>query len=374
MRGALAALMMPCLMLALALPVSAQIVIGEVLPAQGPPASVTRPLSEGAAAYVDAVNRSGGFRGQKIEIVTRDDGFQPRRTLALMRELAQQRKPVAFINTSGAPNLTQLSESGLLRDYGIALVGPFTGSTAVRSRKDAMQFFTDVGLDREAAAMVRQLASVGIRRIAVLYQNDGFGRDGLEQTRRVAAETGTQLLASGGYERTGADTAAAVEAILPAQPQAVVMFATGAAAADFIRRYQARSAGTTFVVNSAVDTDLLLAALGEMARGVGVMQLFPPLSKDHVAIVREYKTALRRYAPQSTPSAIGLKGFIAARTVVEALRLAGEPPTAAAVLKGLERMRPLDLGGYELDFRSGRREGGSYGEVGIIGRDGRVMN
>lgn len=361
-------------MLAVALPVPAQIVIGEVLPAQGPPASVTRPLSEGAAAYVDAINRSGGFRGQKIEIVTRDDGFQPQRSLELMRELAHQRKPVAFINTSGAPNLTQLSESGLLREHGIALVGPFTGSTAVRARGDAMQFFTDVGLDREAAAMVRQLASVGINRIAVLYQNDGFGRDGLEQTRRVAAQTGAQLVANGGYERTGADTAAAVETILSAQPQAVVMFATGAAAADFIRRYQARSAGTTFVVNSAVDTDLLLASLGEKARGVGVMQLFPPLSKDHVAIVREYKAALRRYAPQSTPSAIGLKGFIAARTVVEALRLAGEPPTAAAVLKGLERMRPLDLGGYELDFRPGRREGGSYGEVGIIGRDGRVMN
>ena len=211
---------------------SAQIVIGEVLPTQGPPASVTRPLSEGAAAYVDALNRAGGFKGQKIEIVTRDDGFQPQRTLDLMHEIEQQRHPVAFINTSGAPNLTLLSESGWLREQGIALVGPFTGSTAVRARKDPMQFFTDVGLDREAASMVRQLVSLGTRRIAVLYQNDGFGRDGLEQVRRVAAEIGAQLVGSGAYDRTGADTSDAVEAILKARPQAVLMFATGAAAID----------------------------------------------------------------------------------------------------------------------------------------------
>jgi branched-chain amino acid transport system substrate-binding protein len=353
---------------------AAQIVIGEVLPTQGPPATVTRPLSEGAAAYVTALNRKGGLKGQKVEIVQKDDGFQPDRTLALMDEIARQRKPVAFINTSGAPNLTKLSESGLLKEHGIALVGPFTGSTSVRARKDPMQFFTDVGLDREAASMVRQVASVGFKRVAVLYQNDGFDKDGLSQVQRLAAELQAQLVASGGYERTGADTSAAAEQIVKARPQAVVMFATGAAAADFIRRYQEISGGTTFVVNSAVDVDLLVKSLGDKARGVGVMQLVPAMSKNHIGIVQEYKAALAAYAPQSQPNAIGLKGYIAAKTVVEALRLSGQPPSAAAVLKGLEAMHPADLGGYELNYANGRREGGSYGEVGIIGRDGRIMN
>lgn len=353
---------------------SAQIVIGEVLPTQGPPASVTRPLSEGAAAYVDAVNRKGGFRGQRIEIVRMDDGFQPERTLQHIRALAAARQPVAFIHTSGAPNLTRLSEAGLLQSLGIPLVGPVTGATSVRQRRDPMLYFTDVGLDREAVAMARQVVALGLRRIAVLYQDDGFGRDGLAQVKHLATDLNAELVASGGYQRTAADTSAAVEAIAPARPQAVLVFGTGAAAADFIRRYHARSGGTSFLVNSAVDADALVQALGDQARGVGVMQLVPALSRRHVAIVQEYRTALAAYAPKAQPSSLGLRGFIAAKTVVEALRLANQPPSAAAVLKGLEAMRPHDLGGYELHFGGGRREGGSYGEIGIIGRDGRIVN
>jgi branched-chain amino acid transport system substrate-binding protein len=351
----------------------AQWVIGQVLPMEGPTASSTKPVAEGAAAYVAAVNKRGGLAGKPIELVTRNDNFNPDITLKEVSTLLADRKPVAFINTTGAPNLGKLISTGVLKNAGVPMVGGFTGSTVVRAGKDSMVFYIDGGLDLEAFKMVEQVGALGVKRVGVFYQNDGFGKDGLAQIKRYAAQFGVEVAAEGAYERTTADAAEAAQKILTKGVQAVLMFTSGAAASDFLKRYRAGGGGAMLIASSSCAADVVYKNLGERARGLGLMQLAPPVQSS-ARIAREFREALKDYAPNSQPTPLGLKGFIAAKTVVEAIRLSGREPSPAAVLKGLVAMNRHDIGNMELTFTGGQREGSRFREIGVLAADGRILN
>jgi len=351
----------------------AQWVIGQVLPLQGPVASSTKPVAEGAAAYVAAVNKRGGLAGKPVELVTRDDNFNPELTLKEVEKLLAERKPIAFVNTTGAPNLSKLINSGALKKAGVAMVGGFTGSTAVRAGKDSMVFYTDAGLDQEAQKMIEQVATLGITRVGVFYQDDGFGKDGLAQIKRFAAERRVAVVAEAAYDRTTSDATGAVKTILPKDAQAVLMVTSSSAASDFVKRYKTGGGAGLLIASSSCSAEVVYKSVGDLARGMGIMQLAPPV-RSPSRIAAEFRAALKEYAPDAQPTPLGLKGFIAVKTVVEAIRLSGQQPSATAVIKGLGAMSRHDIGDLQLTFIGDQREGVKFREIGVLAAGGMIQN
>ncbi|MEY2633511.1 MAG: hypothetical protein RIR00_2165, partial [Pseudomonadota bacterium] len=159
-------------------PASADIVIGQSVPLSGILATTGRDMMLGAKICFDAVNARGGINGQRIQHVVRDDGYKTDETLRLTRELIDKDKAVALIGYAGTGNVSELLKQNVMAARNVPLIAPYTGGEPLRNPFNPWIFHIRASYGDETAAMVEQLATSGIKRIAVFYQNDPFGQAG----------------------------------------------------------------------------------------------------------------------------------------------------------------------------------------------------
>jgi branched-chain amino acid transport system substrate-binding protein len=227
----------------------------------------------------------------------------------------------------------------------------------------------------ETAGMVEHLYTIGVRRIAVMYQDDPFGKSGLAGAESAMKKLGLELVAKGGYDRTKPEEVdAAVAAIAPARPDAVIMVSVNRASASFIKKIRAQGSTAQLFSISVVNFKELLVNAGEdLARGIGISQVMPYPYSARVPVVREFQTLMAKYQPDKVISYASMESFIAAKILVEALRRSGPEPTRQKVIAQLDKMNSYDAGGFRVNFTPENHVGSRFVEVTVIGRDGRLL-
>jgi branched-chain amino acid transport system substrate-binding protein len=350
------------------------IVVGQVAPLSGVLASTGQQMVLGGRVYFDWVNDHGGIHGARIRTLVADDGYDVARTAEATRVLLARPDVVALFGFAGTANVARLLDEHVLADAGIALVAPYTGGEALRNPFNPWIFHLRASYAREAEHMVQQLDTLGIRRIALLYQDDGFGQSGKAGVEAALARRGQSLAATAPYERNTGDVAAAVRSIIAAHAQAVIMVAVNKPAAAFIKAYREGGGGGQLFNISVVDPAELVRLAGlDNARGLGISQVVPFPYGDTLPAVREFQAALRRYAPGQAVNYTNFEEFLGAKVLVEALRRAGSQPTRASVLAALESLHDFDLGGMTVSYGPRERVGSRFVEVTVIGSDGRLL-
>ncbi|MBX3622339.1 MAG: ABC transporter substrate-binding protein [Rhizobacter sp.] len=353
------------------------IVIGQVAPLTGVIAGTGDEYSSGAAAYFASVNAKGGVNGRKIRVVLKDDAYKPDATLARTKEILEKDNPVALFGYVGTANILALNKANVLSDHKIALLAPYTGAEDLRQPVNPYLFHIRASYTDETAKMVEQLHTLGLRKFAVFYQNDGFGKAGLAGAEAALAKLDIRAVATGHYERTKPDDVdAAAAAIAAAQPDAVIMVAVNKASSTLIKKLRDSGSRARLFSISVVNFKELLKNAGEdLARGVGISQVMPfPFSvSSPVAVVREFQAAMKQYAPTKTISYASVEGFIAAKVLVEAVRRTHSEPTRERILAQLAEMRDYDTGGFKVNFGGDNRVGSRYVEVTVIGPEGRLL-
>ena len=225
----------------------------------------------------------------------------------------------------------------------------------------------------ETAEIVKQVTAVGIKRIGVFYQDDSYGKAGLEGVTRAFKPLGLEPAGLGTVARNTVDVDAAVKAILAQNPAAIVQISAYKSCAAFIRA--ARKAGFTgsFYNVSFVGTQ----ALAERARrrcalGRGRRQVMPYPFAATTGLAGEYLAAGRAANKDFDPSYSSIEGFVAAKTLAEGLRRAGNNPSPEGLIAGLETLREFNLGGFFVDFSAQKHNGSKYVDMTILTEDGRV--
>ena len=350
------------------------IVVGQVAPLSGVLATTGQQMVLGGRVCFDWVNDHGGINGARIRTLVADDGYDVARTEQSTRVLVARPDVVALFGFAGTANVARLLDDHVLGDAGIALVAPYTGGEALRNPFNPWIFHLRASYAREAEHMVQQLDTLGIHRIALLYQNDGFGQSGKSGIEAALARRGQSLAAAAPYERNTGDVADAVRTILAAHAQAVIMVAVNKPAAAFIKAYREGGGGGQLFNVSVVDPAELVRLAGiDNARGLGISQVVPFPYRDTLPVVREFQAALRRYAPGQAVNYTNFEEYLGAKVLVEALRRAGPGPTRARVLAALESLRDFDLGGMTVSYGTHERVGSNFVEVTVIGSDGRLL-
>lgn len=353
---------------------AADIVIGQSAPLSGTLASTGKEMVLGVKICFDEVNAKGGVGGRKIHHIVKDDGYKTDDTVRLTRELIEQDKAVGLIGYAGTGNIAELLKQGVLAGAKIPLVAPYTGGEPLRKPFNPYIFHIRAGYADEAARMIEQFAGVGLTRIAVFYQNDPFGLAGLAGVERALSRHGLTLVGSGSYEKGSEDVSAAVASIQKAAPQAVVMVGILRPAAAFVREYRKIDPGAQIFSISVINGPELFALVGgSAARGVGITQVVPSPHRGTVKIVQEYREAMRKYAPQATPSYTSFEEYVGARVLVEGLRRVKGDVTPEALLKALETV-DTDVGGFGVRFSPNNRVGSSFVEVTLLRPDGSLSN
>ncbi|HET7792343.1 MAG TPA: ABC transporter substrate-binding protein [Rhizobacter sp.] len=356
---------------------ASEVVIGQVVPLTGVIAGTGDEYSAGAAAYFASVNAKGGVYGRKIRVVQKDDAYKPEATLALTKEILEKDNPVALFGFVGTANILALNKANVLSDNKIALLAPYTGAEDLRNPVNPYLFHIRASYTDETARMVEHLHTLGLRKFAVFYQNDGFGKSGLAGAEAALTKLNLKAVATGNYDRTKPDdieTAAA--GIAAGNPDAVIMVAVNRASSALIKKLRDGGSKARLFSISVVNFKELLKNTGEdLARGVGISQVmpFPYNMSSPVPVVREFHAAMKQYAPTKTISYASMEGFVAAKVLVEAVKRARADPSREKVLAQLADMRDYDAGGFKVNFGGDNRIGSRFVEVTVIGRDGKLL-
>jgi ABC-type branched-subunit amino acid transport system substrate-binding protein len=353
------------------------VVIGQVVPLTGVIAGTGDEYSAGAAAYFASVNAKGGIYGRKIRVVQKDDAYKPETTLAHTREILDKDSPVALFGYVGTANILALNKANVLSDNRIALLAPYTGAEDLRNPVNPYLFHIRASYTDETAKMVEHLHTLGLRKFAVFYQNDGFGKSGLAGAEAALTKLNLKAVATGNYDRTKPDDIdAAAKAIGDAKPDAVIMVAVNRASSALIKKLRDSGNKARIFSISVVNFKELLKNTGdELARGVGISQVmpFPYNMSSPVPVVREFHAAMKQHQPTKTISYASMEGFIAAKVLVEAVKRARADPSREKVLQQLSEMRDYDAGGFKLNFGGDNRVGSRFVEVTVIGSGGRLL-
>ena len=353
---------------------AADLVIGQVAPLSGVLASTGRQMVIGGQIYFDAINAQGGVHGAKIRHEVVDDGYKVAETVRLTREMLARPEVVALFGFAGTANVTQLLTDGVLDVGGAALVAPYTGGESLRNPFNPWIFHVRAGYADEAEHMVQQLTTLGMNRIAVMYQDDGFGKAGLLGVTNALDKRKLKLAVAAGYERNTDKVEEAVKKIKASDAQAIIMVSVNKSTAAFMKLYRESGGGAQMYNISVVDPAELVKLAGlKNAHGLGISQVVPYPYMANMPVVREYQTLLKKYAPKELVNYTSFEEFVGAKVLVEALRRAGPNPTRAKVVKALETMGSYDTGGIAVSYSPSNRIGSRYVEVTVIGSTGKLL-
>lgn len=345
-----------------------EIRIGQSCQLSGPLAALSSEVRQGASLYFDHVNANGGIRGRKIKIIALDDAYDPKKAAENTRVLIEDEKVLALFQFAGTP--PALAALPRVEEFGVPFIAPFTGSDALRSKFSRYVFNIKAGYSAELAAMVKQLAIVGITKVAVVYLNNPFGTGGLASVEESAKFHGVSLIAQSPIEVDGSKMDLAVDKIGKAMPQAIIVVSAGKPSINFVDAYLKAGYRSTFYMLSVISNSQLVAALGERARGIVVSQVVPSPWNQGISVSREFQALAGKQGIKDYTFS-HMEGFLSAKFLVEGLRRAGSKPTRESLIRGLETMKMVDLGGYAVELSLTVHSSGKFVDLLILGREGK---
>ena len=354
---------------------AADITVVQVAPLTGVLASTGKQMVLGGKLYFDWVNDNGGIHGARIKQVVVDDGYKVEETVRLTKEALANPEVIALFGFAGTANITQLLSDGVLAKGGTPLVAPYTGGESLRNPFNPYIFHVRAGYADETEHMVNQVATLGMTRIAVMYQNDAFGKAGLAGVEAAVAKRQMKLLVSASYERNTDQVADAVQKINASNPQAIIMISVNRSTAAFAVQYREAGGAAQLYNISVVDPAELVKSAGLKAvHGLGISQVVPYPYMANKAVLREYQKLLAKYGDGQPITYTSFEEFLGAKVLVEGLRRAGPNPTRSGVIKALESMGSFDLGGARVSYSPTNRIGSRFVEVTVIGASGKLLH
>lgn len=337
----------------------------------GPLGDLGQAMHQGARACFAAANAKGGVHGRTIELVTRDDGYDVKRAQANADAFLADRDCFALFNCMGTPMIAAMLPKVI--DSGIPFFAPFTGALLARPKNVRTVFNIRASYAEEAEQLVQHLATIGIRRIALAYQNNAFGKEVFDGARVAMDKHKLAGLLSATVENDGSDAAAAAAKLAAGNPEAVLIGLAGKPTFDFVKAMRTQRRGVPLYATSVMGAAATLRSLGEDAVGIAISQVVPSPSNAVVPIVREFLQAWKAAGVELEPSHLALEGYINARVFCEALRAAGRNLTRNGFIEATWNLRRLELGGFEVNFSEPGRNASRFVELTMVGRDGRFI-
>ncbi len=342
------------------------ILIGQSAALSGPAEALGREMKAGAEAYFNALNKAGGINGRKIKLVSLDDGYEPDRAKANTEKLINDEKVLALFGYVGTP--TSNASLPVFTKAKVPFVGAFTGAQSLREPFNRYIFNVRASYFDETEDIVRHLTSVGITRIAVFYQNDGYGQAGLAGVERAMKKRNLEIVGKATVERNSVDVANAVNVLSKTNATAIIQISAYKSCAAFIKAMQAGKYLVQYWNVSFVGSKALAAELGEEGRGVQISQVVPFPWAEEVPIVAEYQ---QRIGGEANYSFTSLEGYIAAKVLAEGIRKAGKNLTRESLVDALSNMGATDFGGFRVRYSPNNHNGSTFVDLTILSKGGK---
>lgn len=337
----------------------------------GPLGELGQAMHQGAKACFAAINAKGGVNGRPIELIAVDDGYDVKRALANVKGFIEDRNNFALFNCMGTPMIEAMLPQ--VMESGIPFFAPFSGALSARPKNARNVFNIRASYADEAEQLVQHLATIGIKRIAIVYQNNSFGKEVFDATQRSMTRHKLDATAIVTVENNSSDAGAAAAKVATSNPEAVLVGLAGKPTIDFVKAMRMHRKGLPLYALSIMGAAATIKAMGDDATGIAISQVVPLPNATVVPVVREFQQAWKAAGVTLAPSHLALEGYINARVFAEALRLAGRNPTRSGFVDSTWNLKRYDLGGFEVSFSDSATNASRFVELTMVARDGRFI-
>ncbi len=335
---------------------TASVAFAQVAALEGPAAALGTGMRQGILAAFEEANRAGGVHGRKLELESIDDGYEPATSAAHVRKLIGRDAHIGLIGPVGTP--TTAVTQPIAREAGYPFIGPFTGAGFLRNPENSHVLNVRATYDAETEEWVRYLVDeLRLKRIAILYQDHGFGRVGLNGVKAALERRGMELAATASYTRNTTAVKMPLLRLRDEDPDAVVMVGAYKPIAEFISTARDLGFRKPFVNISFVGSRALADELGEDGKGVIISQVVPFPWDESIPLVRAYQAAMAGLDAAAQPDFVSLEGYVVGRIAIEALEKAGRDLTRESYLRALSSLGRVELGGMTLAYGKDDNQG-----------------
>ena len=322
---------------------------GQAAALEGPSSALGQEMRHGILAAFAEINARGGVHGRKLELISRNDGYDPDHSVAQTIRLIEEDKVFALIGAVGTPTTSVTVPIAKARN--VPFIGPFTGAGFLRAPDLDNVVNIRASYGAEAEAWIKHLTEdLHLKSIAIFYQDDSYGRDGLAGVKLALEKRGMELTAEGTFERNTRAVASAMRTLKRAEPEAVVMVGTYGPCAEFIKLAHKSGFNPVFINISFVGANALAKQLGPEGRGVIVSQVVPFPWDASIKVVADYQAAEKALDPGLKPDFVSLEGYLSGRLAAAALEMTGPNPTRADMLQLINDVGRFDISGDIITF------------------------
>ncbi|AUQ68292.1 ABC transporter substrate-binding protein [Phaeobacter inhibens] len=328
---------------------STEVRFAQVAALDGPAAALGQGMQLGLEAAFAEANAAGGVHGRNIVLDSMDDSYEPDKSVALVKQVIADNQHIGLIGAVGTP--TASATQPIATEAGLPFIGPFTGAGFLRDASHGNILNVRATYAAETEAWIAHLVDEqNMKSIALLYQDDGFGRVGLAGVTAALEKRGMTLVAEGTYTRNTTAVKKALLTIRKAKPDAVVMVGAYKPVAEFIKLSRKLKFNPTFVNISFVGSDALAKELGDAGEGVIISQVVPFPWDQSLPVVAQYQAALKAVDADAEPGFVTLEGYLTGRLAIRALEDAGADLTRDSYLAAMAGLRDVDFGGVTMRF------------------------
>lgn len=346
-----------------------KVVFGQATALEGPASALGQGMKLGLEAAFTEINKAGGVKGRRLELKSVDDGYEPSKSIEVVKKLLEEDKVFALAGAVGTP--TAAATQPIATAAGAPFIGAFTGAEFLREPYKPLVMNIRASYFQETEAMVEHLTKdIGASKIAIMYQDDAFGQAGLAGVKKALDKRQMQLAGEGTFERNTLAVKAALLAIKKAQPDAVIMISPYKPAAEFIKLARQIKLDATFVNISFVGSNALAKELGAAGAGVVITQVVPFPNDASIPVVGRYQAALKASAPDAQPGFVSLEGYLVGRAIIAALEKVSADLTRQALVEAVQKAGIFDLGGFKLAYSSSSNRGSDQVFLTVIQADG----
>ena len=343
-----------------------QVLVGTSVALSGTLAYMGKAIEEGMTVYFDQLNQAGGVNGRKIKLISYDDEFKPAKSVANAKLLVERDNVLALVGALGTP--TVLAAYEYLQEKKVPIVGALSISDAVSTPARDLIYALPSPQSTEAAAYIDYaVKTLGAKRVAVLYQNDSFGKPALDVVEKRLAVHGLKVVEAQGFERLATDLTSQVFKLKEANPDAVILYGLGQQAASFFKSAEKLGWSPTVFGAGGLNDPKFVELLEGKSVKLYVASYYDPIDGDNPAI-KAFVAAYGKMYNGTKPSSLALMGYSAAAVFGEALRRTGAEPTRAKLMKEMDGLKGFDQKiGPKITFEP--LTGGPYarrGQTGVV--------
>ena len=342
------------------------ILLGQSLPLSGPSAQIGKKYQAGAQAWFNEVNRKGGINGKKIRLISLDDQYEPELTISNTKTLLEEPNLLALFGYVGTPTTKEILP--LIEKRKVPLIAPLTGASILRDEKLKMVVNLRASYQMEIDKIVDSLVRNARQKIAIVYQDDAFGKDGLRSSELALKKHGLKPIAIATVQRNSAQIRSALQVLTTSRPNAIIIISTYVSSAALSKELLQRDIKAQIMNVSFVGTRALEQSLPVgLANSIGVSQVVPFPWDRWIPVVADYQRLMRVNNSSARFGFTSLEGFIAARLITEGIKKVQGPLTKGSLITSLKSIKKVDIGGFQLDLSSNKKQASDYVELTFFG-------